>query len=221
MYKIIIEVLLDYVGFNHCSNGRSVWKTWVSHWIPSYSCHSNNICALLFFFKVGLSEIVESEQYEHELYPLDTSGTSLCPGWSDHVVGVGVEVEVRLLHNIVRSSCWGEFVQLSSYSWAARCVILFKIECPDSQNLEKKTHVRSSLTFGMNRCCGVSVSLNLLIKILKNVSLYSKNGQKGRHLLQFWFEVHLCLSLLFLITGFYFFPVVCVLLFVWYFQRGL
>lgn len=71
----------------------------------------------------------------------------------------------------------------------------------------------------MNRCCGVSVSLNLLIKILKNVSLYSKNGQKGRHLLQFWFEVHLCLSLLFLITGFYFFPEVCVLLFVWYFQR--
>lgn len=116
MYKIIIQVLLDYVGFNHCSNGRSVWKTWVSHWIPSYSCHSNNICALLFFFKVGLSEIVESEQYEHELYPLDTSGTSLCPGWSDHVVGVGVEVEVRLLHNIVRSSCWGEFVQLSSYA---------------------------------------------------------------------------------------------------------
>lgn len=33
-----------------------------------------------FFFKVGLSEIVESEQYEHELYPLDTSGTLLCPG---------------------------------------------------------------------------------------------------------------------------------------------
>lgn len=62
--------------------------------------------------------------------------------------------------------------------FAARCVILFKLECPDSQNPENKTHVRSSLTFGVNRCCRVSVSLNLLIKILKMLAYILKMGKR-------------------------------------------